>query len=114
MTSMTSASLTVESLWAMTNDVLPTIMRSMASCILLSVRVSTELVASSRMIIGASFTMALAIASCCLCPAESPEASPTTVSNPSGSARIYSPIPTESHALSTSSLPAPLVKATFS
>ena len=87
-TSITSASLTVDSLWAMTKEVLPTIMRSMASWILLSVRVSTELVASSRISMGASFIMALAMASCCLCPAESADASPTTVSNPSGSERM--------------------------
>ena len=75
----------VDSLWAMTNDVLPSVRRSMASWMTLSVLVSTELVASSRISSGEPSTMARAMVTCCLCPADRLALSPRTVSYPSGS-----------------------------
>ncbi len=71
---------------AMTNVVLSFINRSKASWICISVTVSTEEVASSRMRILACFRRARAMEMRCFCPTESlTPRSPTTVSRPSGS-----------------------------
>ena len=70
MTKIKSASLIVESLCAMTKLVLPFIRLFIAFCILASVLVSTELVASSRISILLSAKMALAIVKSCFCPCE--------------------------------------------
>jgi hypothetical protein len=69
-TRMRSALRIVESRCAMTKLVRPVISRSSASWISASVRVSTELVASSRISIGASASMARAIVRSCFSPAE--------------------------------------------
>lgn len=60
--------LTVESLCAMTNTVLPSIMASMPFSIKRSVLVSIELVASSKISTGGFAIAALAIAMSCCCP----------------------------------------------
>ena len=62
---MALAFLTVESLWAMTNTVRPAMSASMPRSMSASVRVSTELVASSRMSTGGLATAARAMASSC-------------------------------------------------
>ena len=67
---MQSALIMVESLWAMMKEVLSAMSLSMACWRYLSVLVSMELVASSRIRNGASFNIALATAICCFCPAE--------------------------------------------
>ena len=54
----------------MTNTVRPAIRRSMPSCTMRSVRVSMELVASSRISTGGSATAARAMASSCRWPCE--------------------------------------------
>ena len=63
-----SALRTVESLWAITNDVLPDISASIPFWTSRSVLVSIDEVASSRISTGGSATAALAIARSCLCP----------------------------------------------
>ena len=68
MTRMRSALRIVESRWAMTKLVRPSISRSMASWISASVRVSTELVASSRISMALSASMARAMVSSCFSP----------------------------------------------
>ena len=70
-----SAFLIVLSLWAITKLVLPFIRLSMALWILCSVLVSTDDVASSRIITGLSARIALAIVRSCLWPAETLDAS---------------------------------------
>ena len=65
---MASAFFTVLSRCAMTNTVRPVISASMPRCTMASVRVSMELVASSRIITGGSATAARAMASSCLWP----------------------------------------------
>ena len=60
-TMMTSEFLTVESRCAMTNTVRPSISSSMPLCTSASVRVSMELVASSRIMTGGSATAARAM-----------------------------------------------------
>lgn len=84
----------------MTNEVLPRDRSSMLFWMEASVLVSTELVASSSISMGASLTMARAITSCCLCPADISAASPSTVSYPFGSAAMCLSIPTALHASS--------------
>ena len=69
----------------MTKLVRPSVRRSIARWIKSSVRVSTELVASSRISIGAFWSIARAIVSSCFCPAEMLVASERTVSKPFGS-----------------------------
>ena len=64
-TRMRSASRIVDNLWAITKLVLPFIKLSIAFWILTSVLVSTELVASSRMRIFGSASIALAIVRSC-------------------------------------------------
>ena len=59
---------TVESLWAITKVVLPSISLSIPSCTSFSVRVSMELVASSRIRTGGSATAARAMERSCLWP----------------------------------------------
>ena len=70
---------TVDSLWAMTNDVLPFISLSMPSCTIRSVRESMDEVASSRIRTGGSAIAALAIASSCLWPCDRLEPSPCSI-----------------------------------
>ena len=67
---MASAFCTVLSLCAITNTVRPFISASMPFCTWASVRVSMELVASSRIITGGSATAARAMEISCLCPCE--------------------------------------------
>ena len=69
-TKMRSAFWMVESRWAMTKQVLPFISSRMAAWIWISVRVSTLEVASSRISILASSSMARAMVSSCFCPWE--------------------------------------------
>ena len=69
-TRMVSASRMVDSRWAMTNVVRPSISRRIARWMSTSVRVSTELVASSRMSIGGSARNARAMVSSCFSPAD--------------------------------------------
>ena len=61
---------TVDSRWAMTKTVRPFISASMPRCTSDSVRVSMELVASSRIMTGGSATAARAMESSCRCPCE--------------------------------------------
>ena len=70
MTRIVSASRIVDSRWAMTNVVRPFIRRAIARWIRTSVRVSTELVASSRIRIGGSARKARAIVRSCFSPAD--------------------------------------------
>ena len=80
MTMMQSALRTVESLCATTSDVRPSIMRSNASCTCSSVRVSMELVASSRSSTAGSHIITRAMHSSWRCPCErAPPPSPTSV-----------------------------------
>lgn len=65
---MAFAFLTVESLWAITRVVLVAISRSIPFSMCFSVLVSTELVASSKIRIGALEIAALAMLISCLCP----------------------------------------------
>jgi len=88
MTRMRVAFLTVDSLCAITNEVLPNVTESMAFWILFSVLVSTELVASSNMTMGASLTIALAMAICCLWPTDRAHLPSNTVSYPFSSVRM--------------------------
>ena len=67
---MASALRTVERRWAITNTVRPAMSASMPRSISASVRVSTLLVASSRMRTGGSATAARAMAMSCRWPAE--------------------------------------------
>ena len=69
----------------MTKLVRPSVSLSIAVWISSSVRVSTELVASSRIRIGESCTIARAIVSSCFWPCDSVADSSSTVSYPSGS-----------------------------
>ena len=80
-----SASRTVDSLWAMMSDVRPVRMLRSPRWMSTSVRVSTDEVASSRIRIAGSPTIARANAISCRWPVESvaPRSS-TCVSNPSG------------------------------
>ena len=70
----------VDRRWAMMNDVLPTVRRSIACWMSTSVRVSTEEVASSKMSMGAFSIMARAMVTSCFCPAERLALSSSTVS----------------------------------
>ena len=70
-TNILSAFLMVESLCAIIMVVLPLMTLVMAACILLSVLASKAEVASSRIKIGASFKIALAMLSLCFSPPES-------------------------------------------
>ena len=80
-TAILEAFLTVDSLWAMTRAVLCLISRSIDSCTSFSDSLSSDEVASSRMMIGASLKNALAMAMRCLSPPESDvPCSPMTVS----------------------------------
>ena len=63
-----SALRTVESLCAITKEVLPDISASIPFCTSFSVLVSIEDVASSRISTGGSATAARAMAKSCLCP----------------------------------------------
>ena len=67
---ITSEFLIVESLWAITNTVLPFMSWSIPSCTIFSVRVSMLEVASSKTNTGGFATATLAIARSCLCPWE--------------------------------------------
>ena len=67
-TMMQSLLRTVESLWAITKVVLPSISLSIPSCTSFSVRVSMELVASSRIRTGGSATAARAMERSCRWP----------------------------------------------
>ena len=102
-TRMTSALRMVDRRWAMTKDVLPTVRSSIAFWITLSVRVSTDDVASSSIRSGAFSMIALAMVICCLCPAEMLALSSRTVSSPSGRVLTKWVRPTASQALITSS-----------
>ena len=73
---ITSAFLTVESRCAMTNTVRPSISLSIPLCTSASVRVSMELVASSRIMTGGSDTAARAMLSSCRWPWLRPLPSP--------------------------------------
>ena len=78
--------LTVESLCAITNTVLPFIIASIPFSISRSVLVSIELVASSRISTGGLAIAALAIAMSCLCPCDRlPPSAVSIVSYPCGS-----------------------------
>ena len=82
---------TVESRWAMTKVVRSAISRSMPCSMCFSVRVSTELVASSRIRIGALETAARAMFNSWRCPWLKFAPSPSSiVSYPSGSAMMKS------------------------
>ncbi len=107
MTRILSAAFIVERRWAITKLVRPLMRRSIASWMRLSVRVSTELVASSSISSGASFTSALAMLICCLCPADSEDGSLMNVSSPSGRDLRYPAIPTASQASSIAESPIP-------
>ena len=86
MTRMTSAPRMVDRRWAITKLVRWSASRFMASWICTSVRVSTELVASSRMRIDGSGRKARAMVSSCFWPALMLSASSLIrVSYPSGS-----------------------------
>ena len=74
-TMIVSALRMVDSRWAMTKLVLPCRSRDIASWMRISVRVSTLLVASSRMRMGGLARNARAIVSSCFCPADRLEAS---------------------------------------
>ena len=90
-TTMSSALLTVESLWAMMIVVLPTASFSNVSWIFASVTLSSAEVASSRIRIGGFFRKIRAIEILCFCPPErSAPLSPTFVSNPFGISIISS------------------------
>lgn len=67
---MASELRTVDRRWAMTNTVLPFMRLSMPAWTRASVRVSMELVASSRIMTGGSATAARAIDSSCAWPCE--------------------------------------------
>ena len=67
---MASEFLTVDRRWAITKTVLFSIKRSIPFSINFSVRVSIELVASSKINTGGLQIAALAIAKSCLCPCE--------------------------------------------
>ena len=67
---MASELRTVDRRWAMTNTVRPFMRLSMPAWTRASVRVSMELVASSRIMTGGSATAARAIDSSCACPCE--------------------------------------------
>ena len=73
MTRMLSAERIVDRRWAMTKQVLPFISSRIAAWISCSVRVSTFEVASSRISMFASSSIALAIVISCFCPFEMPE-----------------------------------------
>ena len=64
----------------MMNDVRPSVSLSMARWMSTSVLVSTELVASSKMSMGAFSTMARAMVTSCFCPADRLALSLITVS----------------------------------
>ena len=74
-TRMLSADWMVDSRWATTKQVLWAISSRMACCTTISVRVSTLEVASSRMSMGVSMSMARAMVSSCFCPLETLAAS---------------------------------------
>ena len=80
-TIITSELTIVDRRWAITKLVRFSVSLSMARWMSSSVRVSTELVASSRMSMGAFWSMARAMVSSCFCPAEMLVASERTVSN---------------------------------
>ena len=85
-TRITSASRIVESLWATIKLVLPSIILLNAFCILISVLVSMEEVASSSISIGGIRSITLVIHKSCFCPWERlPPSSVITVSYPCGS-----------------------------
>ena len=67
---MTSAFLTVVSLWATTKVVLPSLSSSRDFCIFLSVILSRALVASSKIRIGGLARKTLAIEILCFCPTD--------------------------------------------
>ena len=79
-TRIMSASRMVDRRCAITKLVRPTVSASIAFWISSSVRVSTEEVASSRIRIGASCTIARAMVSSCFWPWESDDLSSSTVS----------------------------------
>ena len=84
-TRILSAFLIVDRRCAITKLVRPFVSSSMARWIKTSVRVSTEEVASSRISMGAFWSIARAMVRSCFCPAEMPALSESTVSNPCGS-----------------------------
>lgn len=98
-TTITSASRMVDRRCAMTNTVRFLPPRPIAFTMALSVFMSTELVASSRIIIGASRRSDLAMEICCCCPVET-EDGEITVSSPSGRSLTYD-ISTESQSASS-------------
>ena len=84
-TMIASLFLTVDSLWAITNVVRPVMTLSIDSCTSISVLVSIDEVASSRINTGGPMISALAMESSWACPSESPVSVPLiTVSYPSG------------------------------
>ncbi len=98
MTRMRSEFLIVDRRCAITNDVRPRASLSRPSWMVFSVLVSTELVASSSISIGESSTIARAMTSCCLCPADRSATSSSTVSYPSGRDAMNRSMPTASQA----------------
>ena len=85
MTRMISASRIVERRCATMKLVRPFIIRANASCILISVLVSIEEVASSKISIGGRQSITLVIHKSCFCPCERlPPSSEITVSYPFG------------------------------
>ena len=92
----------------MTNEVLPRMSSRMAVCTFCSVSVSTLLVASSRMSIGASHSIARAMVRSCFCPLLMfVPSSLMTVSYPLGRRRIASWMRAAFAARTTSSIVAP-------
>ena len=94
----------VDNLWAIINDVLPSVNLSIAFCTNSSVLVSTLLVASSKIKNGAFCIIPRAIVSNCLWPADTESLSLRIVSYPSDNVLIKWSSPTVLQTFSTISI----------